>query len=202
MLLEYNHLVADRTFNNAQEIYEFFWNDVSTAWVDAYIKAFPKHGEIFQQTFEGYAFLIDWIWPYQAEADDAKELPETRVVCFFGISNINIKASNRRRMAAGWGKTSVVFAPFGTDYDKGHFIAHSCGAPVDMNIFPQRRDINRGWSEEGKRFRAMERYVAANPGTFVFSRPIYNDLTICPQQIEYGYFDKEFKLHMSVFENR
>jgi hypothetical protein len=202
MQVGYEHLFEGKAFGTSQEIYHFFWNEVSSLWVEAYTNTFRRHGEIFQQTFEGYAFLVDVIWPYEAEDDINNELPESRVISFFGISNTNIKKSNRRRMARGWGKTSSAFAPYGTEYDKGHFIAHSCGAPVDMNIFPQRRDINRGWSDEGKIFRSMERYIASNPGTFVFSRPIYNDLTVCPQQLEYGYFDKDFKLKIGVFQNR
>ena len=57
-----------------------------------------------------------------------------------------------------------MFAPYGPfNYDKGHFIAHGFGGPIDVNLFPQRR----GWHEEGEPYRQMERYVAANPGTFV-----------------------------------
>ena len=76
------------------------------------------------------------------------------------------------------------------------------GGPVDVNIFPQRTNIKRGWSEEGKRYRKMERYVAANPDTLVFSRPIFQDLTECPYFLEYGDFDKELKLHLETFPNR
>ena len=44
--------------------------------------------------------------------------------------------------------------------DKGHFLGHASGGTLDINLFPQRRDLNRGWSDQGKRYRAMERYVA------------------------------------------
>ena len=42
--------------------------------------------------------------------------------------------------------------------DKGHFIAHAIGGGLDMNIFSQARDLNRGISEQGKVYRLMERY--------------------------------------------
>lgn len=35
-----------------------------------------------------------------------------------------------------------------------------------MNLFLQRRDLNRGWSQQGKQYRAMEQYLADHPGTF------------------------------------
>ena len=38
----------------------------------------------------------------------------------------------------------------------------------DWNLFPQLRSLNRGWSKEGKLYREMETYVAANPGTMFF----------------------------------
>jgi hypothetical protein len=61
-------------------------------------------------------------------------------------------------------------------YLLGHFIAHSIGGAVDraeVNVFVQLRALNRSWSEAGKRFREMEAYCEANPGTFCFNGPIY-----------------------------
>ncbi len=164
--------------------------------------ALPKHGEITLQNFLGFTFLIDHIWDHATERDVIKELPETRVVSFFGISNTNLVKENVYRRRVGWGNTTLAFSEFPGQYDKGHFIAHGFGGPVDVNLFPQRRDINRGWSEEGKRYRKMERYVAANHGTLVFSRPVYTDRSICPHTLEYGYFDKELNLQIQTFPNR
>jgi hypothetical protein len=42
---------------------------------------------------------------------------------------------------------------FGPQYDKGHFMARRNGGGSQLNIFPQRRDVNRPWSKEGKLFR-------------------------------------------------
>jgi hypothetical protein len=70
--------------------------------------------------------------------------------------------------------------------DKGHFLGHASGGILDINLFPQRRELNRGWSEEGKRFRSMERHVAEHPGTFFYHRPIYDDDTWIPSKLEYA----------------
>lgn len=70
--------------------------------------------------------------------------------------------------------------------DVGHFAAHASGGPSDMNVFPQDRALNRGWSDEGRVYRWMERYVASHPRTFYFSRPVYLDATSVPKYLEYG----------------
>jgi hypothetical protein len=37
----------------------------------------------------------------------------------------------------------------GARTDRGHFVAHTAGGPMDMNLFPQRRDLilrpEEGW---------------------------------------------------------
>lgn len=70
--------------------------------------------------------------------------------------------------------------------DKGHFVGHASGGCLDINLFPQRRELNRGWSEAGKRYRAMERYIAAQPGCFFYHLPIYDDKTWIPAELEFA----------------
>jgi hypothetical protein len=47
------------------------------------------------------------------------------------------------------------------------------GGGLDVNLFPQRPDLNRGRSSAGKTYRKMEAYAAQYPGTFTFSRVLY-----------------------------
>jgi len=70
-----------------------------------------------------------------------------------------------------------------------------------VNLFPQQRELNRGWSEEGKLFRRMERYAAERPGTFCFARPIYSDLTCCPAIVEYAVLRPDGALWVERFGN-
>ena len=44
----------------------------------------------------------------------------------------------------------------------------------------------RGWSEQGKRFRALEREAAATPGAFYYGHLRYEDDTAYPTEIESG----------------
>jgi hypothetical protein len=86
--------------------------------------------------------------------------------------------------------------------DKGHFLGHASGGELGINLFPQRRELNRGWSAEGKEFRLMERYVAEHPGTFFYHRPIYDDETWVPQLLEYGVLEHDPHLRVKTFANK
>lgn len=86
--------------------------------------------------------------------------------------------------------------------DKGHFLGHASGGSLDINLFPQRRDLNRGWSEQGKRYRAMERYVAEHSGTFFYHRPIYDDDTWLPDKLEFAIHTNERGWWVDVFNNK
>jgi hypothetical protein len=70
--------------------------------------------------------------------------------------------------------------------DKGHTVARQLGGGLGQNIFPQDRGLNRGWSEEGRRYRALEREIGAAPGRFFFCRLIYTDETDFPTWVELG----------------
>jgi hypothetical protein len=85
--------------------------------------------------------------------------------------------------------------------DRGHLIPYLCGGEVGgPNIFPQGRALNRGWSEQGRRFRALER-EASTPGTFYFGHLLYEDDTAYPTEIEIGLIRGE-TLHVERFQNQ
>jgi len=86
-------------------------------------------------------------------------------------------------------------------FDKGHFIGHKLGGQIDNGIFAQRRDVNRGWGEH-KEFYRMERFAQSNPGTFVFSRPIYGDGSNHPYLLEYGLLRPDKTWWVRAFPNR
>ena len=86
--------------------------------------------------------------------------------------------------------------------DRGHFLGHASGGVLDINLFPQRRDLNRGWSEEGKLFRRMELYVANHAGLFFYHRPMYDDATWIPAKLEYGLLMEDERWWIEQFQNR
>jgi hypothetical protein len=85
--------------------------------------------------------------------------------------------------------------------DRGHLIPHLSGGEFGPNIFRQDRALNRGWSEQGKRYRALEREAAATPGTLYFGHLIYDDDTAYPSEIETGLL-RRAALHVDRFDNR
>jgi hypothetical protein len=92
--------------------------------------------------------------------------------------------------------------PDGTPVDRGHLIPHLSGGEFGPNIFRQHRALNRGWSAQGKRFRALEREAAAIPGTFYFGHLLYADDTTYPAEIETGLIRADDELHVERFRNR
>jgi hypothetical protein len=91
--------------------------------------------------------------------------------------------------------------PDGTLVDRGHLIPHLSGGEFGPNIFRQHRALNRGWSEQGKRFRALEREAAATPGTFYFGHLLYDDDSAYPAMIETGLL-RGGALYVEGFRNR
>ena len=85
--------------------------------------------------------------------------------------------------------------------DRGHLITNLSGGEFGPNIFRQDRSLNRGWSQEGRRFRALEREAAAIPGTFYFGHLLYRDDTAYPMAIEIGIL-RGGTLHVERFQNR
>jgi hypothetical protein len=89
----------------------------------------------------------------------------------------------------------------GRELDRGHFVAHVAGGGTDLNLFPQLRALNRGWSQAGRRWRALER-EASRDGTFLFVRRTYTDTTWVPEQLEAGYVRLSGELVVDRFANR
>ncbi len=85
--------------------------------------------------------------------------------------------------------------------DRGHLIPHLSGGEFGPNIFRQDRALNRGWSDQGRRYRALEREAAATSGTLYFGHLIYTDDTAYPSEIETGLL-RGATLYVERFDNR
>jgi hypothetical protein len=86
--------------------------------------------------------------------------------------------------------------------DRGHLIPHLSGGEFGPNIFRQDRRLNRGWSEQGKRYRALERAAAGTPGALYFGHLLYADDTAYPKQIEIAVLLPGETLRVDQFDNR
>jgi hypothetical protein len=70
-----------------------------------------------------------------------------------------------------------------------------------VNVFSQERRLNRGWSLPGKIYRQMETYCHQRPGTFCFSRPVYEDGSNVPRWLEFGLLKEDETFWVETFDN-
>ena len=166
------------------------WSDRSNDLLDAYEDITPA-SEIVQINLDLAYFFFDLIAErvVLAYAFSTPSLTKRDASRIRGFPNVN--ASVKRVM----GERAF-------HADKGHFLGHASGGQLDINLFPQRRELNRGWSEPGKRYRDMEKYVAKRPGTFFYSCPIYDDDTWIPKSLEYAVLTEDRGWWIDRFDNK
>jgi hypothetical protein len=80
---------------------------------------------------------------------------------------------------------------------KGHVIAHSIGGGMDINIVAQKASVNLG-----RRWRQIEVFAAAHPGTAIAVHLIYNDDSDRPASFEYAFEDAKDGFRLESFDNR
>lgn len=138
----------------------------------------------------GATYLFDF-------ASTACAAQEDRTVAAWTVT----PAAVGKRDASYFRHFPMLSNPEGTLIDRGHLIPHQAGGELGPNIFKLDRIVNRGWSHEGKRFRALRREAAVSPGTFYFAHLIYADDSANPTEIEVGVLRGQ-KLHVERFRNR
>jgi len=172
-------------------------------WCDEYWKMSDRQTNIMRVQHNNFSFIYDaYTWLESAGTVPYDPYKESRLVAVLGLTDPSKKVRDDYRLKGWVGPTEEIY---GSRWDKGHFIANSIGGAVDrleINVFVQRRDLNRGWSAEGRRYREMEKYCVLNPGTFCFSRPIYTDETSRPAFLEYGLLKATGELWVELFDNR
>jgi len=128
-----------------------------------------------------------------------------RVLLAYGLSCPQLEARDKNRMR-GFPAVKVgvkaVMGEVAFDADRGHFLGHAAGGELDINLFPQRRELNQGWSDEGKLFRQMEEHASKHFGTFLYHRAMYNDDTWIPDRLEYGLLVDDQNWWTESFRNK
>jgi len=202
-LVDYDRILSKIGEESIDKLVAVMVVELPYLWCDIYRSMTSLQTDICRFTYGTFEYLFD-TFPLQVSVNTASvnQKADARLVAVVGKSN-PIKRKRDDYRLRGWiGRTEAFF---GRRWDKGHFIAHSIGGAVDgieANVFVQRRDLNRGWSAEGKRFRAMENYCFLNPGTFCFSRPLYTDSSARPAFLEFGVLRSDGKLWVEQFDNR
>jgi hypothetical protein len=149
-------------------------------WIGAYKAMSTWMPEVLEITQGALVFLFDAAPTLKPVTD----LPaDDRVVAVWGHSQKAAKPRDRARLAgflptpSAWSRARL---------DRGHLVAHAAGGGLDLNLFPQAMNLNRGRSAQGRVWRKMEAYLARNPGTPLFVRPIYGGPSWRPAALDYG----------------
>lgn len=166
------------------------WENQVTAWCQQYSTEFER-AEISEINLDFAVFLFDHstervTLAYALSVKQLMKRDDSRIRGFPNV-DVSIRANLEEEAFLA---------------DKGHFLGHASGGILDINLFPQRRELNRGWSVEGKCFRSMERYVAEHPGTFFYHRPLYDDETWIPESLEYGVIVEDTQWWVDTFRNK
>jgi hypothetical protein len=168
-------------------------------WEEKYDLMTPRMKNLCWHSFKTFEYLYDDYASLEASGIvPLSSTIESRVVGVMGLSGRAAEPRDTSRQRGWVGPTERLLGP-GTD--KGHFISHSIGGGLEINIFTQRRDINRGWSSRGKVYRSMEKYCLDNPGIFCFNRPIYLNCTSRPGSFDFGLLMTDGKFWVEHFDN-
>lgn len=172
-----------------EEIIEIIREEMPSAWLARYARMCEGPTNVLEVPLKTFTYLYDFC----TELELPQASREDRVVVAYGFS----QSADTRRDAS-----RLKGFPGSDDRgDRGHLAAHAAGGGLDINVFHQDAYLNRGWSPQGKRYRAMERYCAENEGAFFFSRLIYTDATARPAEIEFGILKPDGTFWVDVFDN-
>lgn len=184
-------------------------NELPYVWADAYKRLSPHAANIMCVVRDGFEYLFDFSSELVAQGQlSANQAIEDRIVAAHGRAQSQGKKRKDYLMRKHpLGPTEFIrthseqASDLTNSYDKGHFIGHAIGGMLHINLFPQTKDVNRGWSEGGKTYRRMERYCQNHPGTYCFSRPIYSGFSAHPYVLEFGVLRQDGKLWVNQFAN-
>ena len=178
--------------------------DLPNEWTYKYRKfksKFDVPNDIVQMQLNTFSYIYDFEHNIR-KTKNGSVLLEPRVIVAFGKTNPQKVRRDDSRLKGWGGQTQEIF---GNEWDKGHFIANSMGGRVDhheINVFQQLRTLNRGWSNEGKLFRKMEKYCSNNKDIFCWHRPFYLDLSDIPNYLEFGILLPDCTVWIEIFNNR
>ena len=197
--LDYEAVLHEARVESTTNLVAYLRQHLPFKWRDLYVAALSRPTHIVRFQCRTFEYLLD----IYSELEVTGEVPydqtvEDRVVAVLGTSTRPDEPRDATRMRGWLGETGELIR---ATRDKGHFIAHSIGGGLDVNVFSQDRTLNRGRSAQGKVYRQMERYCQEHPGTFCFSRPICGDQSSVPRWLEFGMLKGDETLWVEAFHN-
>lgn len=165
---------------SARQSAAHFGQRIRDAWASEYLLSTGADPDdlVVVDPGNGFNYLFDLAGSLRGES----RLRPPRVVGVWGLSQPGPGGRNHSRMRGHP-------RPGRSADDRGHLISCAAGGGYDINLVPMDAALNRGWSLEGARFRALERKAASTPGTLFFIRLLYHDGTDRPVRFEAGVQD-------------
>jgi hypothetical protein len=156
-----------------------FAQQICDAWISEYLSEAGADPEdlVVVDPGNGFNYIFDL-------AGSLRGAPPSRAPRVVGVWGVSQPAGGRDH-----GRMRGHPRPARYTDDRGHLIAHAAGGGYDISLVPMDAALNRGWSGQGSRFRAMERKAAAAPGALFFIRLVYRDGTDRPHRFEAGVQD-------------
>src|SRR5215467_9318225 len=180
--IDYESLLCEARLESTWQLAGCLQKLCRAQWRESYIAAVERATNLVRFRSRSFEYVIDLYSELEANGEISyDQTVEDRVVAVLGTSATPDEPRVGTRMRGWLGETGEIV---GAVRDKGHFIARSIGGGLDLNVFSQDRQLNRGWSAQGKTYRRMERYCQELPGTFCFSRPIYCDSSSVPRWLQ------------------
>jgi hypothetical protein len=143
---------------------------------------------VYQQKW-GPTQVLDWFQGQNAfwylfdstpEGATDHSRPANRVIAAWGLSRPAMRVGDRRIL-----RGFPLPRHLDRRVDRGHLIALASGGGENVNLVPQAARLNRGWSDAGKRWRALERTCARSEGVFLFVTVLYQDVSDVPSGFEF-----------------
>jgi hypothetical protein len=196
--IDYPAILSAAPHDGIANVASFLQETLPPLWRGAYLNAATHPTNLVRLRLGTFEYICDVYSDLEASGEIAfDQTAQDRVVAAFGISGSSNPPNARR--STRWINPDEHLSV--TERDHGHLIALCVGGSgLRLNMFSQSRTLNRGRSSQGKIFREMERYCAQNPGTFCFSRPIYEDSSCVPRWLEFGVL-KDSSLWIETFDN-
>lgn len=203
--VDYEELITLYQPNKDDEYVEFIKKilpELEYIWCELYSKMSGEPIDEYMLSFEKNGFTTIFDNPTWRKGDGnhhlSEDFTEDRTIGCYGFSS---KQLRNRKINDYYMKYDESRTWSDRDTDRGHYIAHAIGGDINANIFPQRRDINRGLSPQGLVYKKIEKHLRDHEGIFCFTRPIYFDFSIRPHFIEFGYITPELHVVVEYFDN-
>jgi len=197
--VDYDVVLSSARAEGVIDVARFLQEQLPLHWRDAYLKTVGHETNLVRFRHRTFDYICD----LYSQLEFSGEVPfnqtiADRVVAVIGTSS-EADATREPGRMRGWAAPTEEFLD--GVRDKGHFMAHCIGGGLDVNVFAQERNLNRGWSAQGKIYRQMENYCYEQLGTLCFSRPIYADGSNVPRWLEFGCLKTDETLWVEVFDN-